>query len=73
MNRALHHHVFDTRVAVQLVDHANFQVLQVDNFRPFHIVTLARSCKETPDNARFLGPSAKYRHRSPFPSDRKQA
>jgi SAM-dependent methyltransferase len=70
VNRALHHHVFDTPTAVQLIDRAGFRVMQVDNFRPFHIVILAHSCGETPDNARFLGPSARYRRSSPFPSDR---
>jgi len=70
VNRALHHHVFDTVAALKLVDYANFQLIQVNNFRPFHIVILARSCSEIPDNAQFLGPNAKYRRRSPFPSDR---
>jgi len=70
VNRALHHHVFDTRTALQLIDRANFQLIQVNNFRPFHIVILARSCSETPDNAQFLRPNAKYRRSSPFPSDR---
>ena len=72
VNRALHHHVFDTLAAVQLVDRANFQLLQVNNFMPYHIAILARSCSEAPDNARFLGPNAKYRRNSPFPSDRAQ-
>jgi SAM-dependent methyltransferase len=70
VNRALHHHVFDTPTALQLIDRANFQLIQVNNFRPFHIVILARSCSDTPDNAQFLGPNAAYRRRSPFPSDR---
>lgn len=70
VNRALHHHVFDTATAVQLVDRANFQVMQVNNFKPYHIAILASSCSGKPDNARFLGQGAKYRHSSPFPSDR---
>ena len=70
VHRALHHHVFDTLTAVQLVDRANFQLIQVDNFRPFHILILARNGSDTPDNARFLWANARYRRRSPFPSDR---
>jgi SAM-dependent methyltransferase len=70
VNRALHHHVFDTATAVKLVDRANLQVIQVENLAPFHIVILARSCSETPDNSQFLGLNASYRLRSPFPSDR---
>ena len=71
-NRALHHHVFDTLTASKLIDRANFQLVRVNNFRPFHIVILARRCNGTPDNAQFLGPNAVYRRRSPFPSDRTQ-
>jgi SAM-dependent methyltransferase len=70
INRALHHHVFDTLTASQLIDRANFQLIRVNIFRPFHIVILASSCSEAPDNAQFLGLNARYRRRSPFPSDR---
>jgi SAM-dependent methyltransferase len=70
--RALHHHVFNAPTAVQLVDRANFQLVRVNTFRPFHIVILGRSCGEAPKNARFLGAGAKYRRSSPFPSDRTQ-
>ena len=70
VNRALHHHVFDTGTAVQLVDRASFQVIQVENFLPCHIVILARSSGGTPRNAQFLRANANYRRHSPFPADR---
>src|SRR5208337_3488709 len=66
-NRCMHHHVFDTATALTMVDHAAFQVIRVANLGPFHIVILARRCQGVPDNARFLGPKAEYRRRSPFP------
>lgn len=69
-NRAIHHHVFDTRTAVALMDHAAFQVVRVDTSKPFHITILARRCDRMHDNSVFLGANAEYRRRSPFPADR---
>jgi len=59
-NRCLHQHVFDTRLALEVVDHARLQILAVELFRPCHIVVIAQ--KPGPDRA------ASWR--SPFPSDR---
>ena len=70
INRALHHHVFETQTALAMVDHAAFQVIRVDVHKPYDIVILACKCDGTPDNSRFLGEQAEYRRRSPFPSDR---
>ena len=70
VKRALHHHVFDTLTAVRLIDRAKFEVMQVNNFLPCHIVVLARSRRAGPNNSQFLGGNAKYRIHSPFPSDR---
>jgi SAM-dependent methyltransferase len=68
--RAIHHHVFDTRTAVTLVDHAGFQVLRVDAIKPFHIVILAIRRESKAENAAFLGANAEYHRTSPFASDR---
>lgn len=40
--RSLHHHVFDTRVAVSMVGHAGFELLAVEPLLPYHIFLLAR-------------------------------
>lgn len=40
--RSLHHHVFDTRLAVDAVLHAGFKLVAVEPLRPCHIVVLAR-------------------------------
>lgn len=69
-NRSIHHHVFDTRTAVRLIDHAGFQLSVVATFEPFHIVILAKKTARQPDNSRFLLPDAKFLVRSQFPSDR---
>ena len=58
-NRCLHHHVFDTRLAVELVDHMGFQIIAVEGHHPFHIFILAQ--KPSPgvlvQNEAFTGPS----------------
>lgn len=60
VNRALHHHVFDTLTAIQLADRAGFQLLQINNIKPFHIVIVARNSQDAPDNARFLKATPSY-------------
>lgn len=70
--RALHHHVFDTALAVRLFDYFNLQIIAVDPVGPYHIVIMG---KKLPMGARtrndaFLSRRAKYRLTSPFPSDR---
>ena len=42
LKRAMHHHVFDTPAALQLVDYAGFDLIRTDTIKPYHIVILAR-------------------------------
>src|ERR1700722_3165081 len=66
------HHVFDTRLAVQIVDFSGFQLVEVEPIRPYHIVIIASKVAEgtATDNSSFLaGNSNRYR-RSPFKTDR---
>jgi SAM-dependent methyltransferase len=72
-NRCLHHHVFDTRSALAMVDHAGLCVLSVKATRPYDIAILARKPApgETADNGAFTSSSALFAARSPFPSDRR--
>ncbi len=67
--RAMHQHVFTTHSAVELIDYAGFQALQVDAMRPNHIAILMRK-SEARDNRALLAPSAGWRSRSPFEADR---
>lgn len=45
-NRCLHHHVFDTRLAVDLVEHAGLKVIATEEIRPHHILLLAEKRKQ---------------------------
>jgi hypothetical protein len=71
-NRCLHHHVFDARSAVALVDYARFQIHSVETAHPFHIAILATkgTAGADVDNERFKGSQADFRRISPFPSDK---
>jgi SAM-dependent methyltransferase len=41
-NRCLHHHVFDSKLAVNLLRHMDMQILGAEEIRPFHILVVAR-------------------------------
>jgi SAM-dependent methyltransferase len=71
-NRCFHHHVFDTRLAVKLVDHMALQILSVELARPYHIVIVARKPLQgaAVDNKNFLGVDGEPCWKSPFPSDK---
>jgi hypothetical protein len=66
-NRALHHHVFDTQLALAMLDHAHFQIVAVEPAEPFDIVVVAR--KADGDNDAVLAVDAAWRHTSPFELD----
>lgn len=69
-NRALHQHVFDTRLAVQVVSAADFQLCEVETASPLHIALLAQNAAEgTVRNESFLRAQAEHFARSPFSSD----
>jgi len=72
-NRSLHHHVFDTDLAVEVVHQAGLQILTVQHFHPFHIAIIA---KKVPigtelNNAGFRCIRGAPCWSSPFPSDQK--
>ena len=71
-NRCLHHHVFDTRLAVDVIDDAGLQILAVEALLPFHIIVVARKLRpgEKPDNRPYRGQAAEHLRRSPFHADR---
>ncbi|MCU1301037.1 MAG: class SAM-dependent methyltransferase [Candidatus Sulfotelmatobacter sp.] len=71
INRAMHHHVFDTMSAIALVNYAGFKILRVDTLAPYHIIILATRTVQAADNRRFLESGREHRSRSPFPSDHK--
>jgi hypothetical protein len=67
-NRGMHHHVFDTRLVVQMLDRARFQIVSVDYVQPFSIFALVKKSAAA-DNGPFLAPNTPLYRRSPFPSD----
>ena len=73
-NRSLHHHVFDTRLAIDVVDHMGLEILAVEAFRPYDILVLARKNSGATNglNARFKANDSARAWRSPFVSDRTQ-
>jgi SAM-dependent methyltransferase len=72
-NRGLHHHVFDTALAVCVVAWGGLQILAVEALRPYHIFIVAKKLAQgqSPDNQSFMGSRALYRQKSPFASDRR--
>lgn len=71
-NRCLHQHVFDTKLALEVVNRMGLQVLAVDVFRPHDILLLLRKPElGTPlRNEGFMKVGVKPAWFSPFPSDR---
>ena len=71
-NRCIHHHVFNTSLAVDLVDAVGMQILSVEAVRPFHIIIVARKVTDggSPQNDFFRSPTAAWRRASPFRIDR---
>lgn len=66
-NRAIHHHVFDTKTALETLDYAGFRLMRVDYLEPVHIIILARLSDQPVDNRQFMTHRS-YRL-SPFASD----
>ncbi|MBM3676687.1 MAG: class I SAM-dependent methyltransferase [Actinobacteria bacterium] len=67
--RAIHHHVFDTRLLVRLLDRAGFGLVAVEAALPFHAIALAR-VSGAGGNGAFLEPDAEWSRRSCFRRDR---
>ena len=68
----LHHHVFDTRLVVEVVDYMKLQILMVEPFCPFHIAVIARKILPNQKicNTKYRASDAQPCWVSPFPSDR---
>lgn len=66
-NRALHHHVFTTKLAIKIIDYIQMEIICVEAIWPMHILLIAKkhtSSHQT--NEAFL----KAKISSPFPSDK---
>jgi SAM-dependent methyltransferase len=70
-NRCFHQHVFDTCLAVELVDYMGLQIKAVETIYPMHILVVAQKVQEECcDNSFFTSETALYRRTSVFFSDR---
>jgi SAM-dependent methyltransferase len=71
-NRSMHHHVFDTDLAVRLLDLRGWQIREVEPMLPLHIIIVAQkpAAGAHVDNEAFRGADARYRRSSPFAEDR---
>jgi predicted SAM-dependent methyltransferase len=71
-NRCLHQHVFDTRLAVEVVNYMKLQILAVELFHPYHIIIMAQKVGQNQpiNNEIFRGIDEAPCWSSPFPSDR---
>ena len=61
-NRCLHHHVFDTQLAIEMVHYMGVQILAVEVFQPFHILIIGKKLEKNKkvnnDSFRTLRPDA---------------
>ncbi|MDD2780909.1 methyltransferase domain-containing protein [Sulfuricurvum sp.] len=66
-NRALHHHVFTTRIAIKMIDYIKMEIICVEAIWPMHILVVAKNNSAYADqmNKAFF----KSQLISPFPSD----
>jgi hypothetical protein len=72
--RAMHHHVFSPDLLVRMFDYVDMEVLNVAVERPYHIIVLAQTVRDsTVDGTRlrhsqFLSADAEWRKQAPFSS-----
>jgi SAM-dependent methyltransferase len=71
-NRCLHHHVFDTNLAIKLLHYQQLQIHAVEVVLPCHIILIAQkvSSEEILNNKRFTEYNAECKILSPFHSDK---
>lgn len=63
-NRCFHHHVFDTQLAVSLMNYMGMQIKAVEIIQPTHILIVAQKMKSgvIPDNFAFTGKAVQRRN-----------
>lgn len=70
INRCLHHHVFVTRSALDMVLHAGLSIVSVEATRPYHIFILAEKPLHALRTDASTMPAAGVKWSSPFASDK---
>jgi SAM-dependent methyltransferase len=69
--RCMHHHVFDTSLAVEMADWLGLQIVDAEPTLPHHIILVCRKSAQPGQNALFLSDDAPFRESSPFTLDRR--
>jgi predicted SAM-dependent methyltransferase len=70
--RIVHHHVFDTFLAIKLVDFVGFEIIDVELDKPYNIIIIAKKIESKyTDNQKYLDLKSLLFQKSIFPSDRK--
>lgn len=60
INRGMHQHVYDEKLAIKCLNYAGFQVLFVELIMPFHILLVAQKVSQSEiDNSKFLSENFK--------------
>ncbi len=56
INRALHHHVFDSNLMIQIFNYLNLQITALDMVKPIHIIIIGKKLSDgqLPDNSNYL-------------------
>ena len=67
-NRCLHHHVFNTYMALKLIDFVKLKILSFEAILPFHIIIIAIKSNDN-DNTEVLYKISNSQFQSPFKSD----
>ncbi|NVM23592.1 MAG: class I SAM-dependent methyltransferase [Desulfobacterales bacterium] len=70
-NRCLHHHVFDAKLVIAIINHIGLHICYIEPLLPFHIIAIGKriTAGAVINNQAFLEEQAKFRIQSPFPSD----
>jgi len=68
-NRCLHHHVFDTYLAVNLIDFVKLQIISAEALFPYHIIIIAQKTSEH-SNMEIINQLKNNKIKSPFKSDK---
>ncbi len=68
-NRCLHHHVFNTFSAVNLIDFVKLQIISAEALFPYHIVIIAQKTSSY-NNKEIINQLRNNKFKSPFRSDK---
>ncbi len=67
-NRCLHHHVFNTISAIELINYLELQIINVEVVYPCHIIIIAQKSHSC-NNQELINRVKNYKFKSPFKSD----